>query len=279
MPAGGTKVMARCQNHTQCLKNTDFFSNSLNQPSTQSIDPELQTPAHGETSPLGWLIRILGIAMAIFIAAKFSQHLTTPPSNASPVWPGAGIALAVTILYGPRALIGIFLGAVAFEFQLFAATAGARPIGSELILALGLGAGACMQALVGAELIRRVIGPLPRLVRDRDILRFQLLGGPVACLLSACIGMTVLWSLDIVATANLQVDWLTWWVGDTIGVVIFAPLVLIFFNHDDPLWRGRKTTVALPMLLLLLTAIAFYAYSNSKEEEERHHKFHELIWS
>jgi diguanylate cyclase (GGDEF)-like protein/PAS domain S-box-containing protein len=193
------------------------------------------------------------------------------------VWPGAGIALAVTILYGPRALIGIFLGAVAFEFQLFAITAGDRTIGSELILAFGLGAGASLQALVGAELIRRVIGPLPRLVRDRDILRFQLLGGPVACLVSASVGMMVLWALAIVNVQNLPVGWLTWWVGDVIGVIIFTPLILIFFNRDDPLWRGRMTTVALPMLLLLLTAIAFYSYAKVKEGEQKELKFHELI--
>lgn len=219
----------------------------------------------------------MGIAIAIFFAAKLSQHLTTPPSNASPVWPGAGIALAVTLLYGPRALIGIFIGALAFEFQIFTQTAGDRSVGSELILASGLGIGACLQALVGAKLIRHAIWPLPRLIRDSDIIRFQLLGGPVACTVSASIGMSVLWSLGIVTTANLPVDWLTWWVGDTIGAVIFAPMVLIFFNQDDPLWRGRKTTVALPMLLLLLTAIAFYSYSNVKEEEEKALKFHEQI--
>lgn len=254
---------------------TSYLNTSL----PQFRDSELHRPLHGETSPLGWIIRILNIAIAIFIAAKLSQHLTIPPSNASPVWPGAGIALAVTLLYGPRALIGIFLGAVAFEFQLFALTVGDRAFGSELILACGLGIGASVQALVGAELIRRVIGPQPLLIRDEDILRFQLLGGPVACVVSASIGMSVLWSLDILTTANLTASWVTWWVGDVIGVVIFAPLVLIFFNREESLWRGRKITVALPMLLLLLMAIAFYSYSNVKENEEKKLKFHELIRS
>lgn len=242
-----------------------------------SSDAQPWRPPRGETSALGWVIRILGIAIAIYIAAKLSQHLTTPPSNASPVWPGAGIALAVTMLYGPRALIGIFLGVAAFEFQLFALTASDQTITTTLIISFGVGIGACLQALVAAELIRRVIGPSPRLVRDSDILYFQLLGGPVASMLSASIGISVLWSLDIVTTANLSVSWLTWWVGDTIGVVIFAPLVLIFFSHKDPLWQGRKTTVAFPMLVLLLTAIAFYSYANIKENEQRLLKFHELV--
>ncbi len=221
------------------------------------------------------MLRILYVAVAIFIAARLSQHLTTPPSNASPVWPGAGIALAATLVYGRRVLIGVFLGALAFEFQLFSQTVQSRSLETELVLAFGLGLGASLQGLVGAELIRRVIGPLPRLIRDRDILRFQLLGGPLACLVSSSIGMAVLWSLGIVTTANLTAGWLTWWVGDSIGVIIFAPLVLIFLNRRDPLWRGRKTTVALPMLLLLLTAVAFYSYSNVKESEERQLKFQE----
>ncbi len=230
---------------------------------------------HEQTTPKGWLLRILLVAVAIFLAARFSQHLTTPPSNASPVWPGAGIALALTLVYGRRVLLGVLLGALAFEFQLFSQTAPSRSFEAELVLALGLVIGACLQALAGAELIRRLIGPQPRLVRDGDILRFQLLGGPLACLASSSIGMAVLWSQGIVTAANLPTSWLTWWVGDTIGVIIFAPLVLIFLNRRDPLWQGRKITVALPMLLLLLTAIAFYSYANVKENEERQLKFHE----
>lgn len=244
---------------------------------TTSANSEIPRQSRDKTTPLGWLVRIAFIALAIFVAAKLSQHLTTPPSNASPVWPGAGIALALTILYGPRALAGILIGVVAFEFQLFTQTVGEHASGYELLLSLGLGIGACIQALIGAELIKRVLGPLPRLICDGDILRFQLLGGPVACIVSASIGMTVLWSLNIVATTDLPVGWLTWWVGDVIGVVIFAPLVLIFFHRDDLLWWGRKTTVALPMLLLLLTAITFYSYANFKEGEQKQLKFHEAV--
>ena len=248
----------------------------MNRSHQRSVAPQARQPASADATLIGWLVRILGIAAAIYLAARFSQHLTVPPSNASPVWPGAGIALAVALLYGPRALIGVFLGVAAFEFQLFASPAGPDPA-SSLALASGLALGAALQAWVGAFLIRKVLGARPYLVNDVDILRFQLFGGPLACVTAASFGMLLLWSFGVITTANLPASWLTWWVGDTIGVIIFAPLVLIFLNSRDPLWRGRKMTVALPMLVLLATAIAFFSYANVNEKDEKQLKFNEQV--
>jgi diguanylate cyclase (GGDEF)-like protein/PAS domain S-box-containing protein len=231
-------------------------------------------PLNTEASLWDWLLRTLYVAFFIFFAAKLSQHLTIPPTNASPVWPAAGFALAVTMQYGPRILLGIFLGSALFEFNLFGATTETLNLNSQFILATGLGFSASLQALVGAQLIRRTLGPLPLLIRDQEIIHFQLLAGPIACLVSASISIGLLWSLDIVAKDELAMGWLTWWVGDTIGVMIFAPLVLIYLNQQNPLWRGREFTVAFPMLLLLLSVIAFYSYSNFKESEEKQLKFY-----
>ena len=243
----------------------------MNLPDQPPAGSELRQHSYDDTSALAWLMRIVIIAVAIYVAAKLSEHLVVPPSNASPVWPGAGIALAVTLLYGPRALLGIFLGVVALELQLFGSAV------DNLPLALGLAMGASLQALVGSLLIRRVIGQMPDLVDDGEILRFQFLGGPVACLTSASIGMLVLWSSGIVATANLAGGWWTWWVGDSIGVIIFAPLVLILLGGQHPLWRGRKLTVVLPMLALLATVFAFFSYSEAKEAEEKRLKFNQQL--
>jgi diguanylate cyclase (GGDEF)-like protein/PAS domain S-box-containing protein len=246
----------------------------LNQFHLQSAASGADLPPSGEASLQNWLLKTLSVGFFIFLAAKLSQYLTIPPANASPVWLAAGVALAVTIYYGPRVLPGIFLGTAVFEFQLFAETTTGIGFSSELLLATALSIGASVQALVGAQLIRRLLGPLPNLIHDLEILRFQLLGGPVACLISASIGLGVLWSFGLVAIDNLSMSWLTWWVGDTIGVIIFTPLILIFLNKHEPLWHGRKFTVAIPMLLLLVTVTAFYTYSNFKESEEKKLIFH-----
>jgi diguanylate cyclase (GGDEF)-like protein/PAS domain S-box-containing protein len=226
-----------------------------------------------EASLRDWLLRTLYIVFFIFVAAKLSQHLTTPPTNASPVWPAAGIALAVTIQFGPRILFGIFLGSALSAFQIFGETNQTLNFYSQSLLAIGLGIGAGLQAWVGAQLVQRILGPLPVLIRDQEILHFQLLAGPIACLVAPSISLAVLWSLGIVGNNELPMGWLTWWVGDTIGVMLFAPLVLIYLNQHDPVWRGRKFAVAFPMLLLFFSVIAFYSYSDFKESEEKQLKF------
>jgi diguanylate cyclase (GGDEF)-like protein/PAS domain S-box-containing protein len=231
-------------------------------------------PLSGEASLWDWLLRTLYVTFFIFIAAKLSQHLTIPPSNASPVWPAAGIAMAVAIQFGPRILLGIFLGSALFEFHIFGATAETLDFNSRFILATGIGIGASMQALAGAQLIQRTLGPLPLLIRDQEILHFQLLSGPIACLVSATISIGVLWSLGIMVKDELTMGWFTWWVGDTIGVMIFTPLLLIYLNQHNPLWRRREFSVAFPMLMLLLFVIVFYSYSNFKESEEKQLKFY-----
>jgi hypothetical protein len=43
-------------------------------------------------------------------------------------------------------------------------------------------------------------------------------------------------------------------VGDVIGVVVVAPLVLIAFARPREIWRRRALPVALPLMLLLILA-------------------------
>jgi hypothetical protein len=110
----------------------------LNQPEQEAVASGSRQLRLGDISALGWVIRILGIVVAIYAAAKLSAHLVVPPSSAAPVWPGAGIALAVILMYGPRALFGIFIGVVVLEFQMFDVAAG----GGSLALVFGLAIGA-----------------------------------------------------------------------------------------------------------------------------------------
>ncbi|MBT6564374.1 MAG: hypothetical protein HON76_17795, partial [Candidatus Scalindua sp.] len=58
-----------------------------------------------------YLIKILVIVAGYFILAKLGLLMAFKQTNASPVWPPTGFAIAVIFLWGYRVWPGILIGA------------------------------------------------------------------------------------------------------------------------------------------------------------------------
>jgi PAS domain S-box-containing protein len=192
-------------------------------------------------------VAILAVALGYCVSGKLGLLLAIPPGYATGVWPPSGIALAGVLLFGYRVWPGVVLGSFCVNLgaSLDAATT-ASLVGSAA-LAAGIGLGAALQAVVGAHLIRRSVGWPNALARERTIGAFLGLGGPVSSMISATVGTTVLFSTGAVTFSAFPSHWGTWWLGDTIGVLIFTPLVLTFTAQPAGTWRRRRLSVALPL--------------------------------
>jgi PAS domain S-box-containing protein len=191
----------------------------------------------------------LGTALAYMAVGALALMLAGPPGYASPLYPPAGIALAATLVFGTAALPGVLLGA-------FAVNAGLGALRGQTGLALALlpaliGIGAALQAGVGAALVSRYVARPLVLNAPRDILRFGLLGAVVACTISPSVATPALMASGALGSAGWLSNWLTWWVGDTLGVLIGAPLVLTLIGRPQADWRPRRRTLGLPLLMAL----------------------------
>src|SRR5437867_9700079 len=170
------------------------------------------------------ILPALGVAAGYFVAGKLALLLAIPPGYATAVWPAAGIALAGVLVWGNGVWPGILLGSF---FVNIGASFDPTAIWKSIAVAAGIGAGAAMQAVAGAFLVRRYVGVPHPLDSERSVLKFLGLGGPVSCLVNATVAVSCLVLAGIIPLGNAAFSWWTWWVGDTIGVVIFAPLTLI----------------------------------------------------
>jgi signal transduction histidine kinase/CheY-like chemotaxis protein/integral membrane sensor domain MASE1 len=189
------------------------------------------------------------------LSGKLGLLLAVPPGYASPIFPAAGIAVAATLIRGRATLPWIFLGSLLLNLwagysighQLDAASAAAAII---------IAAASMVQAEVGGAMLRRSIGYPAPLDNGRDISRFLLLS-PVSCLTSATLSLAGLSLLGVVARPDLATSWISWWIGDTLGVLVVLPLMLVVAGEPRSLWRSRALPVAVPMLLFcaLFTAI------------------------
>ncbi|WP_313676696.1 CHASE domain-containing protein [Mycolicibacterium sp.] len=188
---------------------------------------------------------------------------------AAPVWPAAGVAFAAALQWRWRALPGIFLGSVAANA--FWLTRLGEPEAGTWFTAVAVGIGAALGAAAGASLVRRFIGPVPRLDIPRSVILTLALGGLVATTVAPTVGVAAQLTTGILSTDKAAFGWLTWWVGDAIGTIVFAPLVLMLMPGRGGYWSGRRWKIAVPSLLIsgILIAAVVQNVANERARIER----------
>ena len=217
--------------------------------------------------------RILALALAYFISGKLGLLLAVPPGYATAVWPPSGVALAGLLLLGGRCWPGVWLGSFCVNVGMSFDASGTAAIWRSLAIAASIGLGASLQAAAGAWLVRRFVGWPAALIRNGEILAFLCLGGPAGCLVGATWGVGTLWIAGVVPGSAWLMNWGTWWVGDTIGIWIFATIGLIAFAQPREVWRQRWQSVALPLAVSFATAVGVFWLVEKNENTRLHATF------
>jgi PAS domain S-box-containing protein len=220
-------------------------------------------------TPIYWA-RVLILALLYILTGKLGLLLAVPPGYATLIWPASGIALGMLVVHGWRLWPGVLLG----SFVLNAYNSGVFADdwwSVECIVAFCIAVGSTLQALLGRALIRRAVGLPLRLTQVRQIAWVLLLCGPLVCVVAASVGVSTLYLAGIATAADLPANWLAWWSGDTLGVLVFMPLVLLAPGGRDALsWRGNsigRLPFGALLLLLLPLALTFYAWKATTEND------------
>ncbi len=223
-------------------------------------------------TPRVFLAATLGYA----VLGALGLQLAIPPGYASPVFPAAGLALALVLEASRRRLAAaVWLGSASLNL---AQTLWHGHLGpGSVALALAIAMGATAQALIGAALIRRYLGEqVRRLDAERDITLFLALGGPLACVVSASVAVAALWATGMLAPGEAWTTWWTWWAGDTFGVLVFAPLAVAVIHRESPRWRSSLPVIGVLMLVSLsLVTVGFLVASRLEFDQQRELVEHE----
>src|SRR5215510_12995468 len=223
-------------------------------------------PSAPQTSRMLRVLENLAMAALYYLLGKLALLLAIPPGYASAVWPSAGLALAGMLAFRYRVWPGILVGHFFVNlFPTFEASL-ALPFLKSMLLALSIAVGGTLQGALGAFLIRRFVGYPTRLDKEKDILSFLLLGGPVSCLVGATFGATSLLFFGVVSAADYPFNWFTWWVGDAIGVMLVAPVLVIWAVGRREAPRRRQLSVTGLLMVMLALVVAFFVVSRTSEE-------------
>ncbi len=235
--------------HSHALRPSSFKGNAICMESLMNVDKK------------PWLnalpSKILFLAAAYFVAGMLTLAANIPPVIDTVVWLPAGIALAVTLIWGYRVWPGILVGALAVQAAVhFDSSSGLAPI-MTLVSSVFIGLGAVLQSLVGAFLILRFAG-FPRSLKRLRETNLLLLGGAVSCLVGVAIGGTASFYASAAPVLSLIGHCWDWWVAQTLGVLIILPLVSVWQAERRRISLRMRLFVILPLCLaVVLSVLAF----------------------
>lgn len=207
------------------------------------------------------------IALAYFAAARFGAVLAIPPDFASAVWPAAGIALSAFLLTPARVAIpAVLLGAVIANLYRTTGTftdLSLAPILTGIVIATGSTA----QAWFGAWLFRRYLKEEQRWGDVGFVLKFCLIIALVSCVVGATVGALTLIANELITLSRLPFNWITWWAGDALGILLVTPMVQVLLAPGSRFSRKRKLKTFIPLLFILLAVYCLFCKSVAYDEE------------
>lgn len=203
------------------------------------------------------------LALAYIGVGALALLVALPPGYVSPLFPPAGIALAAVLVYGWRVSVGLYLAACTVQYMAHLHS-GALSI-HPLMIAFG-GLGPLLQALGGAWLMRRLKIWPGGLDSARDALLFVCVIAPLSCLISASMATPVLFAGGTSNWVLAFTNWSAWWAGDTLGALLFAPISLAIIGLPVQSWRGRRRSVALPLLICAQVLAGALMFVRLREE-------------
>lgn len=215
-----------------------------------------------------WLLGVLLLAAACYLSGIAAMMTALSPGFSAPLWPPAGIALATFLARGWHLWPGFAIAMLLLDAdnpQL--ADSPYQPLIMGIMLSAGIG-----QALAATVLIRWFVGWPTPLWKLSHVLGFLILGGPVACLVSSSVCVATLSWFDHITMPFFH--WFTWWVGDSLGVLIIAPVTLCVLGWRDPSWIGRRMAIIMPLLAALVLITQLFASSIRDEHRKIRTAFH-----
>ncbi len=196
---------------------------------------------------LGWLLRALLGSLAYFASARLGYALTV--HGVAALWPPSGVMLALLLLserrWWPALATGGLLGSVASDLL-----SGFTPLA-----ALAAAAANLTESLVAAGLLSWWNDPRTLLTTLRGLARF--VGGAVILsnALTAPLGALM---LSQTTETSFVRAWFVWWVGDGLGMLIVAPVLLTWVRPGGLIRRLRLRPLLEAAGLLALLATSAY---------------------
>ncbi len=170
-----------------------------------------------------WL-RISVVVIVYYVFARLGLMLQFADTQASPVWPPSGLAMAVLLVWGYRSSYGVFIGALLANVVDFYIknSVGDASIGGFLnfvgqepqytAISAWIAVGNTAEAVLGLYCVDRLVGHRAPFFAMRHVAWFFFIA-LLVCMVSATNGVLSLVLSGVLPSSLFATVWFTWWLG------------------------------------------------------------------
>jgi diguanylate cyclase (GGDEF)-like protein/PAS domain S-box-containing protein len=183
----------------------------------------------------------LMLAYALLVSIVLTC-LTIGATTISITWIPGGLGLAALLIsgkrYWPALLTGSLLAQLALGNSVLPSFLIALSNTIEPLLAIWI---------LGQESVWKRWAPHrfdPALMHLRDYCQLAL-AGAIAAVAAALIGVTALWQAGLITQQMLPDSFLHWWMGNTLGIILVTPLILVWRQPPTNWFERRRMLEAL----------------------------------
>lgn len=201
----------------------------------------------------GFLSKLIVLSLAYALVARWVLNYATVYGNATIMWLPGGLGLAVLLRLGRRYWSFIFIGA----------TLAGLWIGDPLWSSLTIAGGNTLESLCIAGLLTgRWHNFDPQLNKAGDFLHL-IIATMAGTLISALVGPMTLLALDFIDAGDLPGQIVQWWQSDVLGIIVTAPLLLVWRQFPRDWFAGIRRSVETLLFLaisVMLTQVIFMGW-------------------
>jgi integral membrane sensor domain MASE1 len=220
------------------------------EPLARALAPADDTPR----DLAGSVLLNLAVLVAYSIAGLVVLVFGIGPAKISPIYPPAGIAVAASLIFGPRILPAIFLGQFLNGFPLLSEP-DVTPAG-YVLANTGMGVAAMLEASISVALLRQFAGTWHPFERPRDVVIFLVGSCLVAALVGGMVGTLSLWAGGFVPTEEFRITFVTYVLADAAGIAVFGSLILAWYREPRLDANILTISVVITGIAVLIAALA-----------------------
>ena len=198
----------------------------------------------------------LALALLYYGAARLGLLLAFKHTNASPVWIASGLAVVAMLWRGYRVAPFIALGAFAANALTFSSY-GLAPL-QVGALSASIALGNVLEAALCAFWLGRASRAEQLLTHPRGVLRLVAVAALGSLLASTIATLSLHWGAGV-SGPDVAATWVTWWMGDSAGILLIAPLLLTWRAplrlSRDRYFEAIVLLFALPVASLLVFGV------------------------